>query len=1255
MRAPSCKVVVQPSRSRRVSTAILTSMLIVAHHTTASGTEWRQGRISGTMNADSCWLYLYTSNTVAPVYIDDLYMCMGTKTENGPNLIANPGFESGTNGWDFSGNFAGSSLTATDPTRGSAKSLLLKAASPVASGGSGNSVKQNVLGLSNGATHTLSFWYLATNSVDFVARYSGHSHMTLSHQLDADGTIPYGSIVSVALLNPDTFRLTWMAHTGQTYRVMNRLNLSSGGWAQAGMITTFTQSVAMDLPLAGTNGYFALLKAELPSVNNAAGATAIGSDMATLNGMVTSTGNLPSWVALCWDFADKGTVSPGDWTHIETVGYRAAGPFSATASGFGGNNDIYYRAFASNHMGGVFASSVATFTKAAQGALPSIQNTTDSIALGMTSATIGGNLTSTGSQPTSVFVCWDTSDKGTASPASWAHVEALGIRTTGRFSVVATDFGSNSTFYYRSYASNGSGGVFAPTSDTFTRSSPPTPAELSARTNELATLASTNDFGSRYGATLGLYQTMKSDDVLEHMQNNYQIFAEDLVSLAPSNAEYRIALGEFYLYLNEGEKAAEAFNAAYALPALSQIQIGRILNGLASASFLNNDRASAITYCENLVSSNYSTDSQQIGKYMDPVGQAKFALQYMKGLEVDYLQLPWDTDAKPFPTPQQATYSSTFVSLSSVSLLLGGSLQSDDLRVVLLTNKLDQFGVSVSSSAPFAIKINTEPAPLPPSKPEGYALFITNNSAIINSYDTQGTLWGIVSLIQMIERNGGPKIRIANVIDYPNTARRGFLQDRAWLYTLEYMLFCKLNTVVDQNGGPQVIYHDPLLPITPLQKEINKARSETYTELGLDLYYGIVAWTMWYTPPYSSERTFNIQYEICADIAKNGGHIYFPFDDTRFPLNSEDASIYGTAANLDANYLTSLYRAVKQQSPGFKLLFCPPFYWGPDGGGWSSYGEDRDTYLQSLGNNLDPEIDVFWTGPYVKGYTKTPSQVAWYTNLIGRKPTIYQNGTAPHNTLSYITDETPGWITWHYDGFLTNDIACFLKNAQMKEEAPQTTTLADCLWNVSAYDASNSIRRGCATLYGKNMFDILDPANKAIGYLDKYPYGETVTPAAVAELHIVEQKVSIAEAAVNAGFAYNGHSLSNFPAWLVPSIGWYKNFVVNLKKVQAVPFVDNTGGATSIGTDSAILNGYLWATGALPTSVSICWGFSDQGTNSPGNWAHVQGLGIRGTGAVSVAVSGFGTNTTIFYRCHASNSFGNAFSTNVTSFIKAGP
>lgn len=659
------------------------------------------------------------------------------------------------------------------------------------------------------------------------------------------------------------------------------------------------------------------------------------------------------------------------------------------------------------------------------------------------------------------------------------------------------------------------------------------------RTEALAALADATDFGTRYEAR---YLQMRSEEELRQAERDNRLYREELARLKADDADSRIALGNVYLQAGEADKAAAEFQAVLKLPKPSAFQQGDALTGLASASLLKGDREGAVRWCKDLASRNLRTTARH---RLDPVNEAKYALQFLDRPETDYLKLPYYTDAKAFPTPQQAAYSDRFVPLTKAALSLGEGLRGDDPRIELLKVKFARYGIALADGAPFTIRIgvNAPGDPPAPDKGEGYSLTVAADGAVINGRDAQGVLWGVVSLIQLVDASARPaKVRLGRIVDWPDTPRRGFLQSY-WKDALEFMLFCKMNTVVSQSGV-QITACDPYRPWTPLQKEVCSRVSRAFAALGLKHYFGIRQWTMYPKLPLSSERTFELHEKVCSQVAAWGGCIYFPYDDTRFPVHPADLARFGAAANMDAKYLTRLFQAVRKTNPDFRMVFCPPFYWGPDGR--AAYPEPREPYLKSLGESLDAGIELIWTGPRVKGFTKNKEQVAWYAGLTRHKPFLFQNGTGPHNLLSYITDATPGWTEWHYDGFFQNDIEGFLKNAHMGAEAPQTTTLADCLWNVKAYDPDKSIRKGVAMLYGKEMFDILDPANQALAYLDKYKYGQ-ITPEAMTEIPEIRRRLEIAEAAYARGEQYNAFSLENFPGALKRGVDFARDLLAATK------------------------------------------------------------------------------------------------------------
>jgi hypothetical protein len=117
--------------------------------------------------ATSSRIYIYLGSA-GDVYVDDVSV-VGSA---GTNLVANGGFESALSGtWNLTANFTNSALSTTIKHSG-ASSLHVVASA--AGTGSGNAIYQDISpALTNGATYTISFWYLqSTNGGPLTVRLS---------------------------------------------------------------------------------------------------------------------------------------------------------------------------------------------------------------------------------------------------------------------------------------------------------------------------------------------------------------------------------------------------------------------------------------------------------------------------------------------------------------------------------------------------------------------------------------------------------------------------------------------------------------------------------------------------------------------------------------------------------------------------------------------------------------------------------------------------------------------------------------------------------------------------------------------------------------------------------------------------------------------------------------------------------------------------------------------------------------------------
>ncbi|MGN6641648.1 MAG: DUF2341 domain-containing protein, partial [Verrucomicrobiota bacterium] len=198
-----------------------------------------------------------------------------------------------------------------------------------------------------------------------------------------------------------------------------------------------------------------------------ASADTVTFNSATLNGILLWTNTSPTHVSIYWGDSDGGT-NAGAWANVALLGARPLGAFSNTVSGLSASTVYYFRSFASNAVEQVWADSTATFTTLS--GQPLIQNSAPG-EVGVSSATLNGNLISTGSDAPLVWVYWGTNDSGT-NKNSWPFIAAFGERTSGLLATNVTGLNFNTTYFSRYYASNAAGEAWASPAVSFTTLNP---------------------------------------------------------------------------------------------------------------------------------------------------------------------------------------------------------------------------------------------------------------------------------------------------------------------------------------------------------------------------------------------------------------------------------------------------------------------------------------------------------------------------------------------------------------------------------------------------------------------------------------------------------------------------------------------------------------------------------------------------------------------------------------------------------------
>ena len=164
-----------------------------------------------------------------------------------------------------------------------------------------------------------------------------------------------------------------------------------------------------------------------------------------------------------WGAGDAGTNKAG-WANPVNFGQQGIGPLTTNVTGLSGGTMYFYRYYATNMNGDAWAPATASFTTSPN--FPVIQNAGPASQITSTSALLTGNLVSTGTAPTTVYVFWGTSDGGT-NAASWAQTNNLGVLNTGLFTANLTGLTNQTLYYYRFYATNSFGGAWSEATEQF--------------------------------------------------------------------------------------------------------------------------------------------------------------------------------------------------------------------------------------------------------------------------------------------------------------------------------------------------------------------------------------------------------------------------------------------------------------------------------------------------------------------------------------------------------------------------------------------------------------------------------------------------------------------------------------------------------------------------------------------------------------------------------------------------------------------
>ena len=467
--------------------------------------------------------------------------------------------------------------------------------------------------------------------------------------------------------------------------------------------------------------------------------------------------------------------------------------------------------------------------------------------------------------------------------------------------------------------------------------------------------------------------------------------------------------------------------------------------------------------------------------------------------------------AEIYPVPVKAEYSNRYYNLfdndSPVAVILTQD-SSSEKAAFALNNQLSKFNypaLPVCSSLAenkneYRIIIRfTEPTEkLKKLGKQAYRICFTEKETIeieLAGASETGEVYAAISLSQLICRvDNKIKIRSVDVLDYPAFTKRIFNSNPLPVHLnedLDWMLRYKIESICFHNSDYSWYGADEKL----------KNNLDTYKKWR-DLSGGVNSLLILnlYAGDYDIEIT-NIEHQ---NKLKDFIEYSYWRGVTRFMINADDAppfkysegyiltsendkKTFSTMAEAHCWLMNNIHDWALSKNMDIELLYCPSFYTYEE----MHYGDmnlfkgtpwEEDAYgplkrdLKILGEKMNDDIQIIWTGPYVCTRKITDEDLQdWTNNLQGRAPFLLDNSIFSH--LEY-TART--MFTAYGNDFpsefskKTGGNGIYINGDAAGETSRAATMTANAyMWEEERYNPESSLIAAMKRLYGSENMNMM--------------------------------------------------------------------------------------------------------------------------------------------------------------------------------------
>lgn len=328
-----------------------------------------------------------------------------------------------------------------------------------------------------------------------------------------------------------------------------------------------------------------------------------------------------------------------------------------------------------------------------------------------------------------------------------------------------------------------------------------------------------------------------------------------------------------------------------------------------------------------------------------------------------------------------------------------------------------------------------------PDRQEGYYLSISEKGIVLAGNDERGTYYALQTLRQLLKDGELPVVEIK---DYPSVRYRGVVEGfygtpwshEARLRQLKFYGENKMNTYI--YGPKDDPYHSspnwrlpyPEKEAAQLQQLVKVAK-----ENEVDFVWAIhpgqdIKWT-----PEDRDQLL-AKFEKMYNLGVRSFAVFF-----------DDISGEGTNPMKQAellNYIDEHFVKVKPDVT--PLVMCPTEY-------NKSWSDPAKGYLTTLGDKLNPSIQIMWTGDRVISDI-TQEGIAWINERIKRPAYIWWN----FPVSDYVRDHLLMGPVYGNDTRIADQMSGFVSNPMEHAEASKIAiySVASYAWNPARYDSEKT-------------------------------------------------------------------------------------------------------------------------------------------------------------------------------------------------------